>query len=73
MRVSLPALIKRINRRLAENDARLRTSRSERCRFDLGNYYVHDVNRNFIVETHVDPEVLGRELGALQDYETVTE
>jgi hypothetical protein len=73
MQVSLPALIKRINRRLRVDDEMLRTTRGERARLDLGDYYVHDFRRNFITEHHVNPEDLGRELGVLSDNERVSE
>lgn len=71
MQVSLSALMKRINRRLRANDEMLRTTRGERARLDLGDYYVHDFRRNLALDTHVDPERLGRELGVLREHERV--
>ena len=69
LRVSKAALFARINRRLAQQDERLRVSRSERARQDLGDYYIVDVRRNFLVGGHIDPVQLARELGVLQGYE----
>ena len=69
--VSKPALLARINRRLAQEDGKLKKVRGERARLDLGDYYVVDVNRNRIVATRVDPETFAREIGALKPYERV--
>ena len=71
MTVSIRALIRRINRRLAHKYEILRKTRSHRWWSDLGDYYVLDWNLNFVVASHVDPETLGRELGALKSWETV--
>jgi hypothetical protein len=49
----------------------LKATRGERARADLGDFYVVDVDRNFLVATHVDPEAYGRELGVLRQYEVV--
>ena len=63
--VSTRALYQRINRALAGRDGnsgrRLR-NRGQSALQDLGTYYVLDIYRNFVIETHVDPEELGREL-----------
>jgi len=69
--VSVKAAIQRINRRLRSDDQQVRTARSERLRLDVGWHYVIDTRRNFISEKDVDLEELGREVGALQDYETI--
>jgi hypothetical protein len=39
----------------------------------LGQFYVVDYKRNFVVKDHVNPEALGRDLGVLRDYEAVVE
>jgi hypothetical protein len=31
--------------------------------------YVVDVRRNWVIETHIDPEVLAQKLGVLADFE----
>jgi hypothetical protein len=69
--VSLRALLQRINRKLAAQEECLKATRGERGRHDLGDYYIVDVRRNFVVATHQDPETLGRELGALRPWEAV--
>jgi hypothetical protein len=71
--VTLNALIKRINRKLAPKYEALKTYRGGRWSNDLGRYYVIDFNRNAILRTHVDPEVVGRELGVLRQEESVAE
>ena len=63
--VTLRAVIQRINRKLAGEDKRLKATRGERARSDLGDYYLLNVNRNFIAAHHVDPEALARELGVI--------
>ncbi len=74
--VSKPALIKRINRRLAKEGRlgyQLKKDRGYRWRSSLGEYYVLDINRNFIVRTHVNLEAYGNEIGALEPYEELVE
>jgi hypothetical protein len=72
LRLSEKALVCRINRRLAPDMEQLCKARGARCELELGEYYIRDHNRNFIVAHHVDPEQLGRELGVLKHYEQVT-
>ena len=70
--VSQSALVKRLNRKLADDGEYLHTLRGMRAFHDLGRYYILRDGNN-IVATHVDPEALGRELGVLRSYETVAE
>ena len=63
--VTMRALIQRINRKLEQNDQRLRVARGS----DLGRYYILDFKHNSVVKRHVDPEALGRDFGVLKDYE----
>ena len=63
------ALIKRINRKLAGIDEQLRKARS--YDHNLGWFYTVNTYRNWIVDTHVDLEELGRELGVLRPGEEV--
>lgn len=70
--VTMRALIQRINRKLGTYE-QVRKSRSSGAKYDLGDFYIIDHNRNFITATHVDPEELGRELGVLRPFETVIE
>jgi hypothetical protein len=70
--VTLKALMARINRRL-RHEGRcgelLKTARSEGVERDLGRYYLVDLDRNSVTRRDVDPEELGRELGALKQWE----
>ena len=70
-KVSAGALLKRINRKLAREGQKLKATRGERCRIDLGDHYVTDVCRNILVLHHVNPAALGRKLGVLQEWEVV--
>jgi hypothetical protein len=66
------ALIQRINRKLKPDWKQLRTARiGGRLESNVGRYYVLDIYRNTVVETHVDPEYLGRELAVLAPCQTV--
>lgn len=69
--VTLGAVIRRINRRLAHDGRRLKTTRGEQWRGSLGNYYVVDSQGNFLLQTHVDVEALARELDVLQPSERI--
>jgi hypothetical protein len=69
--VSMRAVIQRINRKLAPDLEGLKTTRGGRARLELGDYYVIDFNRNFILHKDVDPERMARELGVLQPWEEV--
>ena len=69
--VSMRAVIQRINRKLADDDEVLKTTRGERARFDLGDYYILDQRRNFIAAKYVDPEELARKIGVLAEWEEV--
>jgi len=77
--VSHDALVKRINRKLAREGERLRKTRPcrgegvSRMWMNCGDFYVIDVRRNFLVDTHVDVEILGRKLGVLAHYERLVE
>jgi hypothetical protein len=71
--VTMRALIQRINRKLAKEGKALKAARGESARQQMGNYYVIDVNQNFLVRDHVDPEAEGRDLGVLQPWESVEE
>jgi hypothetical protein len=59
------ALIKRINRKLAPDGQQLRKARGQRAVLDVGEFYMHDRQRNIILQTNVDPEAYARELGVL--------
>lgn len=72
MDLSTNALIKRINRKLASDWRRVCTARvGSRLESGVGRYYVLNTHRNDVVDTHVQLETLGRELGLLRDCERV--
>lgn len=66
--VSRDALIKRINRRLPEDEV-VRVTRGERERSHLGDYWIHNVFLNYPAATDIDLETVARELGAMRDAE----
>jgi hypothetical protein len=69
--VSRRALLQRVNRRLAQDGEMLRAARGARAISEVGDFYVIDVRRNFLLHRSVDPEALGRELGVLAEWEHV--
>jgi hypothetical protein len=71
--VTTRAVIQRINRELKPDLQMLKITRGERWRPELGDFYVSDFNKNWIVEKHVDPETLGRELEVLESWEKVVD
>lgn len=71
--VTVRALIQRINRKLAKDEEKLMKLRGERGRDDLGDYYVVNLDRNHVVNSHIDPEQFGRKIGVLEEWETVVQ
>ena len=69
--VTMRSVIQRINRRLKPDREQLKTTRGERLRMEVGDYYVINYAKNFIAYKDVDPEQLGRELGVLKEWEQV--
>ncbi len=69
--VSKGALVARINRRLRKAHQSLKKNRSMRWLSDFGDYYVKDVFRNMLIETHVDPLDLAKKLGVVYAGEVV--
>ena len=69
--VSENALIKRINRKLKLQDQALRKARSERVRLDLGQYFIVDFRRNLSLDTNINIEEFGREIGVLAPREVL--
>jgi hypothetical protein len=64
--VTKTALLRRINRKLAtEGWLKLRKSRGDRQRSQLGDFYIFDVVANALVEADVDLPSKARELGVL--------
>ena len=69
IKVGRRALIQRINRRLEAEGEILKVARGERQRQEVGDYWILDFQKNSIVATNVDLEVLAREVDALQPWE----
>src|ERR1700677_4688968 len=69
---NFPAIIKRINRKLAKQGQALRIARGARMQMEVGEYFVVDLQGNFILQQHVDPVELGKEVGVLPDGKTAT-
>lgn len=69
--VTLSALLKRINRRLAHENQRLcKTRQGGWIQHDFGAFCIKDVLGNVLIR-HVDPASLGHDLGVLQPDETL--
>lgn len=72
--VSERALVGRINRALAKDgEALRRCRRNSRAWPELGDYYVVDINKNFVTGKRLDLEDYGRELKVLADFEALSE
>jgi len=72
--VSKRALVQCINRAISKEGQmgrKLKATRGDRARIDLGDFYIIDIHRNSIVGHHVDPEEMARQLGALAKWEAV--
>ena len=70
--VSERALIKRINRKLAQGprpEKLCKTRPESRAWLDLGDYYVRDIYRNLIMDNHVDVTELAKDLNVIAEYE----
>jgi hypothetical protein len=75
--VSERALYARINRALAagrllgDNDLRLKKTKGAKARQDLGDFFVLNTRRNYVMHHYkdVDLEELGRDVGAIGEWE----
>lgn len=65
------ALIQRINRTLAKTDRKLCASRSVATKAAWGEYHLISLSADMVCALHVNPEELGRELGAIRPWEKV--
>jgi hypothetical protein len=73
--ITANTLIQRINRQLAHEGEKLCTARRYPGGWEdtnLGRYFRLDTSRDAIIETHVDLETTGRDLGVLRSDEGVT-
>jgi hypothetical protein len=64
------ALYQRINRKLRADGEVLKRARG-RVGTTLGEYYVLDIQRNFVAQRDVDLAELGRELGVMAEWESL--
>jgi len=73
--VSARALIQRINRKLKSGGTKsmLKAVRGERARQELGDFFIVDGDRNFVVADHVDLVETGRRLGVLAQWEKLAD
>lgn len=71
--ITARALLQRINRVLAKNSRTLRATRGAQMRKDAGDFFILDLSRNEVLIKDVDPQVLGRELGVLKEYEYLSQ
>lgn len=71
--ITMNAVTKRVNRRLAHRGQALRTVRGDRGADYLGRHYIIDIYSNAVVDTRVDPLALGRELGVVHECEVLPE
>ncbi len=69
--ISTKTLISRINRKLAPDGERLCVARGERVLQACGDYWIKDITLNALLHRDVDPVALGRELGVINETETV--
>lgn len=70
--ISTRAVISRINRKLRPDMRRLRACRpNSRWWSDLGDHYIVDLDLNAVVDSHIDPEAYGRDLGVVRPFEQV--
>src|ERR1700682_4324917 len=67
--VTRNALLQRLNRTLRPLGEKVKVTRGERWRNDLGDSHLLDTRNNLILARHLDPEALGREIGVLRIWE----
>jgi hypothetical protein len=63
-----PAVVERINRKLAGKGQILMATRKMKAAQHFGDYYILDLSGN-VMDTHIDPEKLARKLGVLKEGE----
>ena len=69
--LSRDAVVSRVRRALAKEGCNIKRSRSLNMQINVGEFYVYDVSRNFVVEGIDDVEAFARELGVLSDHEAM--
>jgi hypothetical protein len=71
--VSPRALLQRLNRVLLKDGEQIKRTRGVRAQLDLGDYFVLDINGNYIAEKDVDLEEFGRKYKVLAAWEKLSE
>lgn len=72
--VSERALFSRINRVLLKDGETIRRCRTDsRSYHNLGSYYTVDFSRNAVVDSMIDLEEYGREIGVLRPFEAMAD
>lgn len=70
--ITTRAVIQRINRKLKPGMRCVRVCRpNSRWWNNLGDFYVVDFDANIILDSHIDPEAYGRDLGVVKPFEQV--
>jgi len=74
--ISKPALIERINRKLAAGAGprvhrQLRVNRTNRWWSELGDCYLINIKSNHLLKGHVDPQEFGQNLGVIHPWEEI--
>ena len=69
--ISERSLIRRINRKLADDEQVLRMARGERAKRHVGEFYVVDTRRNLIVSKHINLVMFARQMDALKPWERI--
>lgn len=67
--VKKPALMARLNRKLAHEEKHLYESRSAGAKSNMGDFFVVNSRTNTVVDWHVNPVQWARELGVLAAWE----
>jgi hypothetical protein len=71
--VSKRAVLQRINRKLRKNMEMVRTLRGHRWQSDGGRFFRVDLDRNVLIQKHVDLDQLAKDLGVLYPYEEIVD
>ena len=69
--ISERSLIRRVNRKLADDNQVLRMARGERAKRHVGEFYIVDTRRNFIVSKYINLLMFAREMGVLRPWEHI--
>jgi hypothetical protein len=72
MQVTSRAVVQRINRKLAPQMKKLCVTRGDRMRQEFGDFYIVDYSRNTVIDWHINPEALARDLDVLQPHEVMS-